>query len=79
VIRPWRAVGLGNLLRFPYMVYKHGGAAFLVPYAFAVICLGIPVLGMELMLGQVLQKGITDGLATLHARAWGIGAAASLG
>ena len=42
-------------------------------------CLGIPILGMELMLGQVLQKGVTDGMAMLHARAWGIGAAASLG
>jgi NSS family neurotransmitter:Na+ symporter len=41
-------------------------------------CLGIPILGMEFMLGQVLQKGVTDGMAMLHARAWGIGAAASL-
>ena len=38
------AVGLGNLLRFPYMVFSHGGAAFLVPYALAVLLLGIPIL-----------------------------------
>ena len=73
------AVGLGNLLRFPYMVFSHGGAAFLVPYALAVLLLGIPILGMELMLGQVLQRGVCDGLAMLHARAWGIGVAATLG
>ena len=73
------AVGLGNVLRFPYMAFSHGGAAFLVPYVAAVVFLGIPVLGMELMLGQVLQKGVTDGLAMLHARAWGIGAAATIG
>ena len=34
------AVGLGNLLRFPYMVFSHGGAAFLLPYALAVLLLG---------------------------------------
>lgn len=73
------AVGLGNLLRFPYMVFSHGGAAFLVPYVFAVLLLGIPILGMELMLGQVLQRGVCDCLAMLHARAWGIGVAATLG
>jgi len=56
ISRPCDRVGLGNLLRFPYMVYIHGGAAFLVPYAFAVFGLGIPILGMELMLGQVMQK-----------------------
>ena len=35
--------------------------------------------GMELMLGQVLQRGACDGLAMLHARAWGVGVAATLG
>jgi SNF family Na+-dependent transporter len=41
--------------------------------------LGIPILGMELMLGQVLQRGAVDALAMLNARAWGIGVAATLG
>ena len=72
------AVGLGNLLRFPYVTYAHGGAAFLIPYGLAVACLGVPVLWMELMLGQVLQRGVVDGLACLHARAWGVGVAATL-
>ena len=73
------AVGLGNLLRFPYMVYKHGGCAFLVPYALAVVFLGVPILAMELALGQVAQSGCVDALAAMHARAWGIGAAATAG
>ena len=38
---------LGNLLRFPYVTYAHGGAAFLIPYGLAVVCLGVPVLWME--------------------------------
>ena len=73
------AVGLGNLLRFPFMVYKHGGCAFLVPYALAVVFLGVPILAMELALGQVAQSGCVDALAAMHARAWGIGAAATAG
>ena len=54
------AVGLGNLLRFPYMVFSHGGAAFLVPYALAVLLLGIPILaGLKSPLTPAHVRGST--------------------
>jgi len=54
------AVGLGNLWRFPYEAYSNGGGAFLVPYAIAMIIIGIPLLILEFSLGHLTQRAAPE-------------------
>jgi neurotransmitter:Na+ symporter, NSS family len=46
------AVGLGNIWRFPAVAYENGGGAFLIPYLFALLTAGIPILIMEFTMGH---------------------------
>jgi neurotransmitter:Na+ symporter, NSS family len=46
------AVGIGNLVAFPVMASKNGGAAFLIMYAFFVFFICLPVMLAEMSLGR---------------------------
>ncbi|MDP1861649.1 MAG: sodium-dependent transporter, partial [Gemmatimonadaceae bacterium] len=46
------AVGLGNVWRFPYLVGRFGGAAFVVLYIAGVVAIGVPGLMAEWAFGR---------------------------
>jgi neurotransmitter:Na+ symporter, NSS family len=51
------SVGLGHVWRFPYMVGKFGGAAFVLFYTLVSIVIGVPALMTEFALGRHTRRG----------------------
>lgn len=50
------AIGIGNVWRFPYVVGENGGAVFVLFYLLFLLCMGVPVLTMELAVGRGGRK-----------------------
>lgn len=51
-------VGLGNLWRFPYLVFQNGGMTFIIPYWICLLFCGLPLCVFEGCLGQM--TGLTN-------------------
>lgn len=52
------AIGLGNVWRFPYIVGKYGGAAFVLIYLLFLLILGLPIMVMEFSVGRASRKSV---------------------
>ena len=59
------ALGLGNVWRFPYMVGRYGGAAFVLFYVLVVLVIGVPGLMAEWALGRHTRRGTVGAFALL--------------
>ena len=59
------AIGLGNIWRFPYIVGRYGGGAFVIVYIIFLLLIGYPIMNSELILGRKTQRNAVGAFRTL--------------
>jgi solute carrier family 6 GABA transporter-like protein 1 len=67
------AMGFGNLLRFPSQVFNNNGIQWFISYLMAVVLLAIPVLILEVAIGQAYRSGCVIAYNGLDRRFTGVG------
>eukprot|EP00928_Gymnodinium_smaydae_P032909 TRINITY_DN23724_c0_g2_i1.p1 TRINITY_DN23724_c0_g2~~TRINITY_DN23724_c0_g2_i1.p1 ORF type:complete len:624 (-),score=28.83 TRINITY_DN23724_c0_g2_i1:299-2170(-) len=67
------AIGIGNVWRFPYLVGRHGGCAFIVAYLVCLFFVAIPMYLMEFVIGQYTRRSTMNCFKMLHPRWVGLG------
>jgi neurotransmitter:Na+ symporter, NSS family len=58
-------IGIGNVVRLPYLMSEHGGSVFLLAYAGALLLLGMPMLGAEWVLGRWMRDDLSSGFSRM--------------
>jgi solute carrier family 6 amino acid/orphan transporter-like 15/16/17/18/20 len=71
------SIGLGNIWKFPFLTFKHGGVKFIIAYLIAMFVVGIPMLLLEVTLGQKMQRGSAGAMRGIAPRLGGVGWAAA--
>lgn len=64
------AIGLANIWRFPYIVGKHGGAAFIIIYLLCLAFMGFPVFISEILIGRSTQTSPVGAFRKLGGSLW---------
>ncbi len=62
------AVGLGNIWRYPYVLYSNGGGAFYIPYIVAILLMGIPFLILEYGVGYNFKSSFAKAVKTINSK-----------
>ncbi len=60
------AIGIGNVWKFPYVAGENGGGVFVLFYLLFLMCMGVPVLTMELAVGRASRKSAVLGYKELE-------------
>ncbi|MEE0901375.1 MAG: sodium-dependent transporter [Methanobrevibacter sp.] len=62
------AVGLGNIWRYPYVLYSNGGGAFYIPYIVAILLMGIPFLILEYGVGYNFKSSFAKAITKINSK-----------
>ncbi|XP_024888135.1 sodium- and chloride-dependent GABA transporter 1-like [Temnothorax curvispinosus] len=67
------AVGIGNVWRFPLLIYRNGGGAFLIPFIIILFAMGLPIFFLELCMGQYTGLGPVKAFSRMAPAFHGLG------
>ncbi|MEM7495216.1 MAG: sodium-dependent transporter [Myxococcota bacterium] len=60
------AVGLGNIWKFPYITGNNGGGMFVLVYLACIVCVAVPLLVCEMLIGARGQANAVQAFENIH-------------
>ncbi len=72
------AIGLANVWKFPFMVGRHGGSAFIIVYLLALATIGFPVFVAEVLIGRDAQSNPKTAFNKLGGKGWAYAGAGTI-